>query len=163
MCVWGGLYNKGVCLQLIIFSCKNTKGEARLARDVISRQLLTGLLNGTLLGLWGGEGNPAKDKWMRAGTATTLLSQRWEGIQARRGAPPQTGHPISRLGPSAELHLGAGHQISAGFFSSLLAKGGWGSRARVLSVLGLGSDSGSLRKLERRPSVPAGAGKTRFD
>lgn len=61
VCV-GGLYNKGVCLRLIISSCKNTKGEARLARDVISRQLLTGLLNGTLLGLWGGEGNPAKDK-----------------------------------------------------------------------------------------------------
>lgn len=155
----GGLYNKGVCLRLIISSCKNTKGEARLARDIISRQLLTGLLNGTLLGLWGGEGNPAKGKYMRAGTATTLLSQRWEGVQARRGAPTQAGHPVSRLG----LHLGAAHQISSGFFSSLLAKGGWGSRARVLSVLGLGSDSGSLRKLERRPSVPAGAGKTRFD
>lgn len=61
---------------------------------------------------------------MRAGTVTTLLSQRWEGVQARRGAPTQAGHPISTLGLSMELPLGAGHQISAGFLSSLLAKGG---------------------------------------
>lgn len=31
---------KEFCLRLIISSCKNTKGEARLARDVISCQFL---------------------------------------------------------------------------------------------------------------------------
>lgn len=60
--VEGGWITKDFCLRLIVSSCKNTKGEARQAGDSSSCQLLTGLLNGALPGLWGGEGSPAKGK-----------------------------------------------------------------------------------------------------
>lgn len=121
---------KEFCLRLIISSCKNTKGEARLARDsILANSLQSGLLNGTLLGLWGSEGSPTKGRHMRTGTVTALLSQKREGTQARREAPTQVP-PILRLGLSMELHLEAGHQLSAGFFLFLSCQGWMGEQGQ---------------------------------